>query len=180
MNLPSTITKTAVSFVKKVTGHEAGTNYHTGGPMLVNDQAGPVFRELVKFPGQAPFIPSGRDVFIEDAPAGTIVAPAGLTARMYKIPQFANGTIPANSTMMEASRVINDSVVQNVTPVTDTTTNTKQDAQQSQASNTLISQLLAVNNAILQAIKDQGTFDVKGLYKRQAKDLSMSQYGGLS
>ncbi|WP_461241089.1 tape measure protein [Paucilactobacillus sp. N302-9] len=44
----------------------------------------------------------------------------------------------------------------------------------------LVGQMLGLNQAQLQAIKDQGTFDTKSLYKRQAKDLSISQYGGLT
>ncbi|MBK0039444.1 MULTISPECIES: phage tail tape measure protein, partial [unclassified Enterococcus] len=39
-----------------------GTNYHPGGDMIVNDQSGPLYKELVQFPGQAPFIPQGRNV----------------------------------------------------------------------------------------------------------------------
>ena len=155
-------------------GFKNGTSNFVGGTALVNDQTGPVFREAVKIPGRQPFIPTGRNVFLEDLPRGSQIIPAKLTARMYNIPQFANGTIPANSSLIEATRVINDSVVQNAVPVVSQTTNKSDNGRGEPVSNTVVNQLLA---AILQAIKDQGTFDVKGLYKRQAKDLSISQYG---
>ena len=51
------ITHTITTIFKTV-GHPhknaKGTNYHPGGPMVVNDQPGPVFREAVIPPGPAP------------------------------------------------------------------------------------------------------------------------------
>ena len=170
-------------------GFKNGTTNFNGGTALVNDEEGPVFREAIKIPGKRPFIPAGRNVFIDDLPRGSQIIPARLTAQLYNIPQFANGTIPANASFIEASQVINESVTRNV-PV-----DVKQVPQAGNSSvnkafnslnddqtnlNPLLTKLLAINNAILQAIKDQGTFDTKSLYKRQAKDLSISEYGSLN
>lgn len=71
-----------------------GTNYHPGGDMIVNDQSGPLYKELVQFPGQAPFIPQGRNVYIPNAPAGTKVARASVTKSIMRrlgIPKYADG-----------------------------------------------------------------------------------------
>lgn len=89
--------KTVQEFITK--HHAKGTNYHTGGPMVVNDQPGPVFREAVQFPGSEPFIPFGRNVLL-DAPRGTKVVKASETAKMFKhLPQYANGTDDAVSVL---------------------------------------------------------------------------------
>ena len=91
-----------------------GTNYHPGGPMVVNDQPGPVFREAVQFPGAEPFIPFGRNVLL-DAPRGTKVVKASDTAKMFKhLPQYANGTDDAVSVLtnfkpnMQSTQVVNN------------------------------------------------------------------------
>ncbi|WP_270289925.1 phage tail tape measure protein [Enterococcus casseliflavus] len=71
-----------------------GTNYHPGGDMIVNDQSGPLYKELVQFPGQVPFIPQGRNVYIPNAPAGTKVARASVTKSIMQrlgVPKYANG-----------------------------------------------------------------------------------------
>lgn len=70
--------------------NEKGTNFHPGGHMLVNDQAGSMYREAVKFPNSPWFIPEGRNVFIPGAPQGTKVMPAGMTAAKFK--NYAEGT----------------------------------------------------------------------------------------
>lgn len=89
--------KTVQEFVTK--HHAKGTNYHTGGPMVVNDQPGPVFREAVQYPGMAPFIPFGRNVLL-DAPRGTKVVKAYDVAREFPhLPQYANGTDDAVSVL---------------------------------------------------------------------------------
>lgn len=81
-----------------------GTNYHPGGDMIVNDQSGPLYKELVQFPGQAPFIPQGRNVYIPNAPAGTKVARASVTKSIMRrlgIPKYADGVgIPEDSTLV--------------------------------------------------------------------------------
>ncbi|MDV7711293.1 phage tail tape measure protein [Enterococcus casseliflavus] len=92
-----------------------GTNYHPGGDMIVNDQSGPLYKELVQFPGQAPFIPQGRNVYIPNAPAGTKVARASLTKsimRRLAIPKYADGVgIPEDSSLVRNLR--------NLTPSTE-------------------------------------------------------------
>lgn len=89
--------QTVYSFATKGKKHANGTNYHTGGPMIVNDQPGSTFRELVQFPGGMPFIPFGRNVPI-NAPRGTKVLRASDTAKLFKgLPQYANGTDDAAS-----------------------------------------------------------------------------------
>lgn len=81
-----------------------GTNYHPGGDMIVNDQSGPLYKELVQFPGQTPFIPQGRNVYIPNAPAGTKVARASITKSIMRrlgIPKYADGVgIPEDSTLV--------------------------------------------------------------------------------
>lgn len=89
--------QTVYSFVTKGKKHANGTNYHTGGPMIVNDQKGPMFREMVQFPGQMPFVPFGRNVPI-NAPRGTKVLRASETAKLFNgLPQYANGNTDAVS-----------------------------------------------------------------------------------
>lgn len=180
--------KAGASALWHAVGFKRGTTNFTGGPALVNDEEGPVFREAVVIPGMQPFIPAGRNVLIDDLPRRSQIIPAKLTAQLYDIPQFANGTIPANASLIKASRVINESVTRNVSVVTNQVPQSNDLAVNKQLSmpnaenqslNPLFMKLLTINNAILQAIKDQGTFDTKGLYKRQAKDLSISEYGGL-
>ena len=90
-----------------------GTNYHPGGDMIVNDQSGPLYKELVQFPGQAPFIPQGRNVYIPNAPAGTKVARASLTKSIMRrlgIPKYADGVgIPEDSSLVRNLRSLSPS-----------------------------------------------------------------------
>ena len=85
-----------------------GTNYHPGGDMIVNDQSGPLYKELVQFPGQAPFIPQGRNVYIPNAPAGTKVARASITKSIMQrlgVPKYADGVgIPEDSSLVRNLR----------------------------------------------------------------------------
>lgn len=85
-----------------------GTNYHPGGDMIVNDQSGPLYKELVQFPGHAPFIPQGRNVYIPNAPAGTKVARASITKSIMQrlgIPKYADGVgIPEDSSLVRNLR----------------------------------------------------------------------------
>lgn len=114
-NSTSPIVQTIKTVREFITKHHAkGTNYHPGGPMVVNDQPGPVFREAVQFPGSEPFIPFGRNVLL-DAPRGTKVVKASDTAKMFKhLPQYANGTDDAVSVLtnfkpnMQSTQVVNN------------------------------------------------------------------------
>lgn len=90
-----------------------GTNYHPGGDMIVNDQSGPLYKELVQFPGQAPFIPQGRNVYIPNAPAGTKVARASVTKSIMRrlvVPKYADGVgIPEDSSLVRNLRSLSPS-----------------------------------------------------------------------
>lgn len=73
----------------KILGFEKGTNYHLGGPAIVNDQRGPLYKELVLPKGGVPFIPEGRNVFLPNLPKGSKVLNAKETRQF--IPKYANG-----------------------------------------------------------------------------------------
>lgn len=101
-----------------------GTNYHPGGDMIVNDQSGPLYKELVQFPGQAPFIPQGRNVYIPNAPAGTKVARASVTKSIMRrlgIPKYADGVgIPEDSSLVRNLRSMGPSVEPTSTTIVNT------------------------------------------------------------
>lgn len=101
-----------------------GTNYHPGGDMIVNDQSGPLYKELVQFPGQAPFIPQGRNVYIPNAPAGTKVARASITKSIMRrlgIPKYADGVgIPEDSLLVQNLRSMSSSVEPKSTTIVNT------------------------------------------------------------
>lgn len=82
-----------------------GTNYHPGGAMIVNDQAGPIYKEIVQEPGKEPYIPFGRNVLIPNAKRGTKVFKASQTKTIMSrmgIPKYAEGTgIPKNSSLVK-------------------------------------------------------------------------------
>ena len=68
-----------------------GINRDTFG--VVNDQKGPVYKELIVPPSGKPFIPNGRNVMLP-LQKGTKIMPAGQTKelmKMSKIPHFAGG-----------------------------------------------------------------------------------------
>lgn len=99
-----------VEYRGRRTGHTAiptfrGTNHHPGGDMIVNDQKGSLYEEIVKFPGKAAFIPKGRDVYIPNAPIGTKVIKASDTKRIMNrmgVPRYAQGVgVPKNSTLVK-------------------------------------------------------------------------------
>ena len=92
-----------------------GTNFHSGGDMIVNDQKGGLYKEIVQFPGKQPFIPLGRNVYIPDAPIGTKVYRASRTKSIMQragIPRYANGVgIPEDSKLIKNLRSIGDTQV---------------------------------------------------------------------
>lgn len=96
-----------------------GLNYHKGGPLLVNDQIGPLYKELVEYPDGTSFIPEGRNVML-DAPRGTKVHRASITdSKLGKIgvPDYAREmSVPANSTLVRNLRSINTSSEQRFAP----------------------------------------------------------------
>ncbi|MGM0117389.1 phage tail tape measure protein [Enterococcus sp. AZ189] len=122
---PSVITKTLRVVadiggkIASILGLETGTNYHVGGPAIVNDQSGPLYEELVIPKGGTPFIAKGRDVLLPDLPRGSKVLNARQTKRV--IPKYAEGIgVPENSTVVknlknystQTTEVINQGVYQ--------------------------------------------------------------------
>lgn len=102
---PSVITKTLNVVanlgkgVAKVLGFEKGTNYHLGGPAIVNDQKGLTYKELVLPKGGVPFIPDGRDVFLPNLPKGSKIIPARQTKKL--VPRYKDGVgVPKISTLV--------------------------------------------------------------------------------
>ena len=84
-----------------------GTDNFEGGPVMVNDQGGSLFRELVIDPILGAFIPQGRDVLL-NLQRNARVIPAARTDRMMGgIPQFANGlNVPADSPVIQMTNDI--------------------------------------------------------------------------
>ena len=97
---------------------------------MVNDQQGPVFRELVQFPGGFSFIPQGRNVSFE-APKGTRVLKASETARKFPgLPQFAEGTAkkPTFDTSLNYLRAIDNASGKTSVSVDNSETNNRLDS----------------------------------------------------
>lgn len=115
---PSVITKT-LKFVgdfgkgvKEALGFEKGTNYHLGGPAIVNDQRGSLYKELVIPKGGTPFIPQGRNVLLPDLARGSKVLNASKTKQL--IPRYAAGigeVITPDSKITELIQVINELII---------------------------------------------------------------------
>lgn len=115
----TTITRNITEFIKKHL--KGGTNDFEGGTMMVNDQAGPMFRELVQFPTGETFVPHGRNVIL-NAPRHTRVVPAGKTNRLLGgIPQFAGGVggIPENADYLQDARNLTTQLNQQVVQMDD-------------------------------------------------------------
>jgi TP901 family phage tail tape measure protein len=116
----TTITRNITEFIKRHL--KGGTKDFEGGTMMVNDQAGPLFRELVQFPTGETFVPHGRNVIL-NAPRHTRVVPAGKTNRLLGgIPQFAGGVggIPENADYLQDARKLTTLLVQQAPQIDDT------------------------------------------------------------
>ncbi|CRV48471.1 phage tail protein [Streptococcus equi subsp. equi] len=87
-SIPRTVTSTITTIVRKITGHETGTDFHPGGLAMVNDQKGPLYRELITLPTGESFIPEGRNVILP-LPRGSKVLRASRTKQLF--PHYANG-----------------------------------------------------------------------------------------
>lgn len=122
LNLPRSITTTlTVKRAGAAIGGAAatfaadGTNFHKGGDMIVNDQPGPLYKEIVHEPGKEPYIPVGRNVLIPNAKRGTKVYKASRTKSIMRrlgIPKYADGVgIPEDSSLVRDLR--------NLTPSTE-------------------------------------------------------------
>lgn len=85
-------------------GLKNGTNYHQGGPAIVNDQKGPTYKELVTLPSGQSFIPEGRDVMLP-LPRGSKVLKASRTKSLMKklgVPKYRDGIgIPEDATFLK-------------------------------------------------------------------------------
>lgn len=82
-----------------------GTDYHSGGPAVVNDQKGSLYRELIQLPSGRSFIPEGRDVRL-NLPRGTKVFTASQTKKL--VPHYARGVgVPKNSTLIRNLESVN-------------------------------------------------------------------------
>lgn len=155
-------------------GKAMGTNYWEGGPVMVNDQKGPVFREMVQFPGEMPFIPFGRNVVL-DAPRGTKVVKASDTLRQFPhLPQFANGNSDAVSVLsnlnpdIRGQRVVNN----NNSYVTNNQSGDSSMQEMVGKMDQLLGKfgtMLGLNAAQLSAIK-ASAFDKDQLYGTMGKD----------
>lgn len=113
-SLPTTRTTTLTT--RRVTTYESydtrsgyqrlykhGTNYHPGGLAMVNDQKGPMFRELIQHPDGTSYIPHGRNVVLP-LPRGAKVLKASLTKQRFPdLPQYRDGigNIPVESTVIQ-------------------------------------------------------------------------------
>lgn len=84
----STLADKTINVFTRHINHAKGTNFHPGGLAMVNDQKGPLYRELVTFPTGESFIPEGRNVMLP-LPRGAKVLPANKTKRLF--PAYANG-----------------------------------------------------------------------------------------
>lgn len=148
-----------------------GANYFEGGPVMVNDQKGPIFREMVQFPGEIPFIPYGRNVLL-NAPRGTRIVKASDTLKQFPhLPQYANGNSDAVS------------VLNNIQPVQVSAKGTNDSQSASTSDNKYMGEvlerlgkmtdrlgtMLGLNAAQLSAIK-ASAFDKNDLYSKMGMD----------
>ena len=146
------------SSIGSAVGHAKGTPFHKGGDMLVNDQSGPLYKEIVQFPGQAPFIPQGRNVYIPNAPTGTKVVKASLTKSILAklgVPRYADGVgVPRDSQMIRNL----ESLETRQTPITDITINQR---DYSAEFNTLISIMSQFSNDLknMKVLVDGSSFN---------------------
>ncbi|CZT39145.1 phage tail tape measure protein [Streptococcus agalactiae] len=92
-SIPRTVTIGIAAAAANAFKFANGTDYHPGGFAMVNDQKGPLYKELVTLPNGQSFIPYGRNVVLP-LPRGSKVMKASMTRDyMYDlgIPKYANG-----------------------------------------------------------------------------------------
>lgn len=92
---------TATVRAVKSVGYAMGTNYHPGGLAMVNDQKGPLYKEVVTLPSGDSFIPEGRDVILP-LPRGSKVLKASDTRKLF--PHYANGIGFENTKIANVTR----------------------------------------------------------------------------
>lgn len=105
----TTITKNITQWItEKFKRNEKGTDFHKGGLALVNDQQGPLYRELIQHPTGEAYVPQGRNVML-DLPRGSKVYTATQTKKL--IPNYAEGVgVPRNSTMVRNLESVGNNV----------------------------------------------------------------------
>lgn len=115
-SIPTSVTTTITTFVRKIFGHEKGTDFHPGGLAMVNDQKGPLYKELITLPTGESFIPEGRDVVLP-LPKGSKVLRASKTRDLMLsrgIPKYAHGVgISSESRFIKELSVGNQSINKN-------------------------------------------------------------------
>lgn len=136
--IPDTITKTvSADFIGPVQKNAKGTNFHPGGPAMVNDQKGSMYEELVQLPSGNSFIPKGRNVVL-DLPRGSKVLKASRTKKLFSryadgignistvstIPSFEPLVIAINelTTVLRQQTGVGITTEESVAPKTSTTT----------------------------------------------------------
>ncbi|MFD3114078.1 hypothetical protein ACFKJQ_04070, partial [Streptococcus agalactiae] len=77
-SIPRTVTIGIAAAAANAFKFANGTDYHPGGFAMVNDQKGPLYKELVTLPNGQSFIPDGRDVVLP-LPKGSKVMKASST-----------------------------------------------------------------------------------------------------
>ena len=99
-NTVTTRHRTIWETIKSVfTRNATGTNYHPGGLAMVNDQRGPLYRELVAEPDGSMYIPQGRNVML-DLQRGSKIYTASETKRL--VPHYEKGSyVPKNSEVVK-------------------------------------------------------------------------------
>lgn len=100
------------------TGYYAqGTNFHPGGLAMVNDQKGPLYKELVTLPNGESFISEERNVLLP-LPRGTKVLKASDTKKLF--PHYANGIGFEDTGIARLARRMNNVTETSVTNVIQT------------------------------------------------------------
>nr|DAJ37201.1 MAG TPA: minor tail protein [Caudoviricetes sp.] len=97
-----------------VSKHAHGTNYHSGGLAVVNDQRNSTYKEMVTLPDGRSFVPEGRDVLLP-LPRGSKVLRADKTKRLMSsmgIPKYANGIgIPSDAKFLREMEQAQQNIV---------------------------------------------------------------------
>ncbi|MGM0260413.1 phage tail tape measure protein [Enterococcus sp. AZ102] len=121
-------TVTLTSIVKNVTQwitekfskNATGTNYHPGGLALVNDQTGPLYKEIVQLPSGKSFIPNDRNTML-DLPKGSKVIKASKTKALMQragIPNYEDGIgIPKDSLLVDNLMSMSNTTKQSSTSI---------------------------------------------------------------
>lgn len=127
------IPDTTQKFIQMITTRAeraTGDPYFMGGPVKVNDQKGPNYRELIRLPNGKEFLPSGRDVKM-NLPTGTRIFNASETNQIMaerrdmkrlsdnnQVGRSINTNTVTPSGVTKVENVVNVQVMADVTPRT--------------------------------------------------------------